>query len=115
VKKERVAMKKKDYNTIYLAAQYAPNGVYYELAGIVGYQKLSSVHYRFKTDFVFEQFRGKKIYSDLWDSRMNVILSYGAKKISAYCTDMSLPKYLKEGFKIRSISKNGIKYVTKII
>ncbi len=108
-------MKKKDYDTIYLAAQYTQDDVNYELAGLVGWQQLKNQHYRFKTDFVYEQFRGKKIYSDLWRSRMNVILSSGAKKISAYCTDMSLPKYLKEGFKVRSISKNGIKYVTKII
>lgn len=108
-------MKKNDYDTIYLALQVAEDDVHMELAGIVGWQELGKGHFRFKTDYIFERFRGKKLYSELWDTRINVILSYGAKKISAYCTDMSLPKYLKEGFKIRSINKNGIKYVTKIL
>lgn len=110
LRKERVAIQKNDINTNYFIAEIDE-----EMVGVVGWQQMKNGHFRLKTDYVLEKHRGKKIYSNLWDSRINLILSYGANKMSAYCTDMSLPKYLKEGFKIMSINNNGIKYVIKKI
>jgi len=110
LRKERVAIKKDDNNTNYFVAED-----HEKIVAVVGWQQMKNGHFRLKTDYVLQEFRGKKIYSNLWDNRINVILSYGATKLSAYCTDMSLPKYLKEGFRIQSINNNGIKYVTKTI
>lgn len=110
LRKERVAIKKDDNNTNYFVAEDQE-----KIIAVVGWQQMKNGHFRLKTDYVLKEYRGKKIYSNLWNSRINVILSYGANKLSAYCTDMSLPKYLKEGFRIQSINNNGIKYVTKTI
>jgi N-acetylglutamate synthase-like GNAT family acetyltransferase len=110
LRKETVAIKKDDNVTNYFVCEIDD-----ELVGVVGWQQMKNGHFRLKTDYVLQEYRGKKIYSNLWDNRINVILSYGAKKLSAYCTDMSLPKYLKEGFRIMGINNRGVKYVVRKI
>jgi hypothetical protein len=87
----------------------------YVPAGVVGWMQISKGHIRYKTDFVFEKYRGKKIYSDLWMLRDYYTFIDKPSKISAYCTEMSLPKYIKEGFEIQSVGKNGITYVIKTL
>jgi hypothetical protein len=106
LRSSRVAIKKDDTKTEYLGYYLNDN-----LVGVVGYQKISDKHIRLKTDFVRLQYRGRKIYSDLWESRINRILLYKPEVLSAYCTEMSLPKYLKSGFEVQSVGKNGITYV----
>jgi len=106
LRSSRVAIKKDDTKTEYLGCYLNDN-----LVGVVGYQKISDKHIRLKTDFVRLQYRGRKIYSDLWESRINRILLYKPEVLSAYCTEMSLPKYLKSGFEVQSVGKNGITYV----
>lgn len=108
LRSSRVAIKKEDDKTMYFGC-YLDNN----LVGVVGYMLINDDHIRLKTDFVRLQFRGKKIYSTLWESRINTILSLKPKVLSAYCTEMSLPKYLKSGFIKQSINKNGITYVKK--
>lgn len=108
LKAERVAIKKEDDKTEYLVYTIEENPV-----AVVGWQKISDTHFRLKTDYVSKPFRGKKIYSELWDSRMFIILREEPKVLSAYCTPMSLPKYLKEGFIKQSVNKQGIVYVKK--
>ena len=111
LRKERVAIDKENKtNTRYLVAEYEDNPV-----GVVGWCYLSDNHLRYKTDYVDKKFRGKKIYTDLWNERIFLTLSNEqVKTITAYCTDMSLPKYLKEGFEIKS-QRNGISYVVRQI
>ncbi len=106
LRSSRVAIKKDDTKTEYLGYYLNEN-----LVGVVGYQKINEKHIRLKTDFVRLQYRGRKIYSDLWESRINRILLYKPEVLSAYCTEMSLPKYLKSGFEVQSVGKNGITYV----
>ncbi len=106
LRSSRVAIKKEDTKTEYLGYYLNDN-----LVGVVGYQKINDKHIRLKTDSVRLQYRGRKIYSDLWESRINRILLYKPEVLSAYCTEMSLPKYLKSGFEVQSVGKNGITYV----
>lgn len=106
LRSSRVAIKKEDKKTRYLG-YYIENN----LVGVVGYQFINDKHIRLKTDFVRLQHRGKKIYSSLWESRINLILLLKPEVLTAYCTEMSLPKYLKSGFEVQSVGKNGITYV----
>lgn len=107
MRKERVAIKKDDHNTTYYAYMVHDNPV-----GVVGWQWISDKHCRFKAAFITKAFRGQGIYSVLWKSRFLAILqNERVETISAFCTDKSLPKFLKEGFKPVS-EKNGITYVT---
>jgi hypothetical protein len=108
LRSSRVAIKKTEDKTKYFGCYIENN-----LVGVVGYQHINKDHIRLKTDFVRLQFRGRKIYSSLWEFRISLILSLKPKVLSAYCTEMSLPKYLKSGFIKQSINKNGIAYVKK--
>ena len=111
LRSSRVAIKKDDTKTRYLGYYIKNNSDKHHLVGVVGYQFINDKHIRLKTDFVRLQYRGKKIYSSLWESRINLILLLKPEVLTAYCTEMSLPKYLKSGFKVQSVGKNGITYV----
>ncbi len=107
MRKERVAIKREDKNTQYLCIT---NGVH--PIAVVGWQELANEHIRLKTDYIYPNFRGKKLYSYLFNRRFFLILDqYKPKTLSAYCTPMSLPKYLKMGFIKQSTNKHGITYV----
>ena len=109
LRKERVAIKKDDIKTQYIGCKDES-----DIVGVVGFQELAENHIRFKNDYVYKKYRGKKIYSTLWKARMSLIfMNKKVEKISAFCTKMSLPKYLKEGFIVQKINTNGITYVTK--
>ena len=106
----RVAISKQDKNTKYLTWL---NGIH--PVAVVGYMNMKSGHIRLKTDYVRPQFRGQGIYSELFKSRLILIfMTLKPKVLTAYCTPMSLPKYLKEGFVAMS-ERNGITYVKKQI
>lgn len=68
-----------------------------ELLGFVGMVNKGST-YRFKTDYIFDHYRGLGIYRKLFEFRYNVARINGAKKITAFCTPLSLSTYLKYGF-----------------
>lgn len=117
LRKNRIAINKSDLKTQYVMASVDLGRMFndYVPAGVVGWLNLGKGHIRYKTGFVFEQFRGKKLYSNLWKLRDYYTFIDKPKKISAYCTKMSLPKFIKEGFEVQSVSKNGITYVIKKI
>ena len=117
LRKNRVAIDRSDHKTQYCMASVDIKRMFddYVPAGVVGWMQMSKGHIRYKTDFVFEKYRGKKIYSDLWKLRDYYTFIDKPSKISAYCTEMSLPKYIKEGFEIQSVGKNGITYVIKTL
>ena len=117
LRKNRVAINRLDHKTQYCMASIDTKRMIddYTPVGVVGWMKMSKDHIRYKTDFVFEKYRGKKIYSDLWKLRDYYTFIDKPKKISAYCTEMSLPKYIKEGFMVQSVGKNGITYVIKTL
>lgn len=115
MRKERVAIKKIDRETEYLTYM---NGVH--PVAVVGWMEMKSKsvnHIRLKTDYVRLLFRGKKIYTQLWDARFSLILSKynpdekGTLMLTAFCTPMSLPLYKKRGFNVERTHKNGISYV----
>ena len=107
LRKERVAIKKDDDKTEYIALYIEDNPV-----GVVGWQYMGKNHYRLKTDYVTPAFRGKGYYSELWKTRISLIFTNKVETLSAFCTEMSLPTYIKNGFKPIN-NKNGITYVKK--
>lgn len=112
-RKEGVQMKADNGKTSYL-------GIYnlHHLIGFVGWMIIGN-KIRYKADFVFINFRGKGVYSKLWEKRDEVVLEImrnnGYKEITAYCTSKSLPMYIKNGFKKVSVSDTGITFVVKKI
>lgn len=117
LRKNRVAIDKHDIKTQYCMASVDLKRMFddYKPVAVVGWMEMSKGHIRYKTDFVLEKYRGKKIYSDLWKLRDYYTFISKPDKISAYCTEMSLPKYIKEGFEVQSVGKNGITYVIKTL
>ena len=110
LRKERVAIQKQDDKTYYLAYMNSIHPI-----GIVGWMTISEGHVRLKTDYVRANFRGQGIYSELFKSRLIIIFrALNPSVLTAYCTPMSLPKYLSEGFVAMS-ERNGITYVKKLI
>jgi|TARA_R100001163_G_C5016970_1_gene160970 hypothetical protein len=109
MRKEQVAIKKFDDKTKYLGAFVDDY-----LVGCVGWQEISKDHIRYKTDYVVNNFRGRKIYTNLWKSRDLINFKEKISVISAYCTPLSISMYMKYDFKIQSV-KGNIKYLKKII
>lgn len=93
-------------------AVYAPDNRMAGFAAIINSTKFTA---RFKSDYVFNEFRGQGAYSALFDFRMEFALQVKLKKVTAFCTPLSLPKYLKEGFTQKSMNKNGIAFVEKVL
>lgn len=128
---ENLLIRKVDYNFIkrfsalmkreQVDVKYYPTAKYLggfidgvKIAGWVGWQPMKNTdHIRFKTDYVMPDYRRKGIYRRLFDERMVQVLELKPKKLSAYCTEKSLPLFLTYGFEYRS--QNRITYVTKEI
>ena len=72
-------------------------GVYVggELAGFVGVMDKGVGLVRFKFDYVRPEFRGKGLYNALFQYRLE---KYRDRKISAFCTNMSVGTYKRYGF-----------------
>lgn len=85
------------------------------LIGFVGLLNIGEGKFRYKSDWVDSNFRGMGIYSKLWQYREKFVAeNYPDEiQISAYCTEMSLPKYLSEGFKVQNETTKKIKYVKR--
>lgn len=107
LKRERVAIQREDGKTRYLGA-FEGN----RLVGVVGWTDMGNGHIRLKTDFVRPEFRRKGIYQMLWAGRMERVEALCPRVLTAFCTSMSLPTYLKAGFE-RESERNGIAFVRK--
>jgi GNAT superfamily N-acetyltransferase len=58
---------------------------------------------RFKSDYVLPEYRGRGIYGRLFALRMALCGRLGVKKATAFCTPLSLPTYVKNGFQRKSV------------
>ena len=62
--------------------------------------------------YVVEGYRKQGIYSKLWEKRMKYIeKNFKGYEVSAYCNEVSLDKFLRNGFKPTSI----VQKVSKVI
>lgn len=78
-----------------------------ELIGVVGWMKIKNVT-RYKTDYIHPNHRGNGYYKELFMARDALVNG----TVSAFCTSMSLPVYLNNGFeKLRE--RDGITYVVR--
>ena len=89
------------------------------LVAFVGYMQIGAT-YRFKSDWVNPQWRGQGIYQLLFAHRQEYISKVFKGEITAYCTDLSLPIYKKNGFEVANVITRGKKginstYVKKTI
>ena len=104
-KKERVPLTETKADVNYILAEQ--DGL---VIGFVGYT-IDRGKARLKSDFVHPDYRGQSIYSLLFAERLNRLAN--VKFMDAFCTPLSLPKYLKSGFIPHKINNFGITYVTK--
>ena len=67
LRKNRVAIDKHDIKTQYCMASVDLKRMFddYKPVAVVVWMEMSKGHIRYKTDFVLEKYRGKKIYSDV--------------------------------------------------
>lgn len=68
---------------------------------------------RIKSSFVFPEHRKKKIFNQLMRHTLAFAWKYGIKKITAFCTPMSVGTFLRYGFVKQKEKKGGIVFVTK--
>jgi len=79
---------------------------------VCGVRKGSSV--RFKSAWVEPKYRGVGIYDMLMNARWKYYLSSkGVKKITAYCTPMSIQQYQKYGFVAKRKNAHGNMYMVR--
>ena len=79
------------------------------IVGFVGWMDVMGGALRYKSDWVHPDWRGLGIYSALFAERLKQTAT--DREINAYCTSMSLPVYLKNGFKTQTVLKRGSTYV----
>lgn len=65
---------------------------------------------RFKSDYIFKEFRWNWYYKELFNFRLNLFKKKN-KEISAFCTEKSIWTYLKNWFNIINKNKNWIYFV----
>lgn len=82
-----------------------------KLVGVVGCQRLGNHLLRYKSAGVLKEYRGKGIYTLLWKERERRY-NTGKDTITAFCTEQSLPMFLKHGFR-RISERNGITFVKR--
>ena len=68
---------------------------------------------RFKSDFVLYKDRNKGVYDALFKKRLEYARIKGVKKVTAFCTPMSIGTFLRYGFTPIKKNKNGIYFVRK--
>lgn len=103
MRRERVAFNSND-DASYIAA-FSGN----IMVGVVGWQFVGET-LRYKAAFVMPEFRNHGIYAELWKRREKATADFKGK-ISAFCTPLSLPYFIKNGFAVVSKRKNGITFV----
>jgi len=67
----------------------------------------------FKNHFVLHEYRGMGYFKYLLEFSIKLIQNMGYKTIEANCTPMSIKEYIKRGFDVVKIYRNGIKKVRK--
>jgi GNAT superfamily N-acetyltransferase len=87
IAKEGVVM---DSDTSYLLMRVAGMVI-----GFVGYMEVAG-SIRFKSDWVDPDWRGQGVYAELFKKRME--LFDDTQTLTAFCTPMSLPTYIRNGF-----------------
>ena len=108
-KKERVSMANPE-GAIWFCAYSEDNVVGFVCLVI---NKRSGVA-RFKSDYVIDSYRGYGLYKSLFRLRMVFCSFNKVKKVTAFCTPMSYPTYIKNGFKPKS-KKGDIVFVEKVL
>lgn len=93
-------------NTTYIGAFIGD-----KLVGVCGFAIIGSV-LRYKTDGVLKEYRGKGIYSRLFNEREKMCKAIFKKRTTAFCTSKSVGMYLANGF-IGQRARNGITFVTR--
>lgn len=68
---------------------------------------------RLKSDYVFKEFRNKGIYNLMFQYRIDYCIQERVKKMTAFCSPMSLGTFLRYGFSPKSKTKYGIIYVER--
>ncbi len=84
-----------------------------ELAGVVALAPLPNGTLRFKSDVVLAKFRRQGVYALLSKRRLELADESGASKASTYAGPMSKGQYLRDGFKVMQVGKNGTAYMVK--
>ncbi len=69
---------------------------------------------RFKSDFVLTGYRNRGIYKILFAARMNYAKHTKLKKATAFCTPLSYPTYIKNGFTPKKKYKSDIIFVERV-
>jgi hypothetical protein len=110
--KERVAVKNLP-GTVYIGVR-----VNNMLVGVAAYH-INGNSIRYKTDFMLPNYRGLGLYKKLFQHRERLVIDHAHNSmqsviVTAFCTPMSLPVYLKNRF-IAESEKNGITFVRKTI
>lgn len=83
-----------------------------QLIGFAGWM-INNNSLRFKTDWINNNYRGNGLYKVLFIERIKIVEILSFKIITAFCTQLSLPTYLKFGFEKvdRKVRKNNIVFV----
>ena len=69
---------------------------------------------RLKSDFIHPNYRGNGYHQELFKARMDTLTKEGVTSFDAFCTPLSLPTLLKNGFsEEKKNEKTGIVYVKK--
>lgn len=103
MRKERVC--DNTHNTFYIGA-FIDN----KLVGVVGWMFIGRV-LRYKSDYVLKEHRCKGIYYQLFKEREERCKRRSIA-YTAFCTEYSLPTYLKFGF-VPKHNRNGITFVER--
>lgn len=106
MREEKVAFKPND-GSVYIGAFLGER-----LVGVVGILKQHRT-IRFKTDYVHPAHRGQGVYAALWGEREARVKPLRFNAITAFCTDKSLPKYLREGFRAMNRLERGVTFVRR--
>lgn len=104
VEKESVDLK--ESWTMYIWAE-----IQGKLAGFVWVMKVWN-NLRYKSDYVFDDFRGKWVYDNLFKAREEITAKLDMD-VTAFCTSKSIWTFLRYGFDIQSKNKNWFYFVKR--
>lgn len=83
--------------------------------GVVALSPMQDGSIRCKSDVVLPAYRRRGIYHQLCQRRLQLIEQDGVSKATAFCGDLSIGQYLKDGFRVVSVSKRGVSFMVKSI
>lgn len=84
-----------------------------QIVAFAGYMPLNSDGsvIRFKSDWVHPDWRKQGIYKIIFDARLAGVKAFDVCEINAFCTKMSLPVYLANGFETVMVNGRGSTFV----